>query len=257
MTIVEPKAAATPLTTDNQLAEPGRRSRGFVFPKPDSAEPETKPYGVTSFERHFDADARSTNTDLRNDTDRISASTLTAHARADFPRIVLEQRELPGGSYVVHRDATDHGVHYIAWDPAQITREKIEIYINIYIAGSRQYVEYTPEVGRALRGFEKIRRADPDPKTLEFFDAVEQAVIAADDPKAAVLRIADLLAAEQLAEFIAQHDGQLLTRPPEKGFFAWTARVDGRLTVVVPEGYDPARVLPVVREMVARQDGAK
>jgi hypothetical protein len=128
--------------------------------------------------------------------DQTSAGMLTALERASFPRVVIEERELPQGTFALHRKATDTVLDRIAWDPTQTTRDKVEAYININIAGTGEYVEYTPTVAAALRGFEDIRRSDPDPKGIEAWDTVEQAVIASIDPKAACLRIADLFTAE-------------------------------------------------------------
>jgi hypothetical protein len=154
------------------------------------------PYGVTPYDRLFDADTRTTAPELGAAAGRTSAGMLTALERATFPRIVIEERELPQGTFALHRKATDTVLDRIAWDPAQTTRDKVQAYIGIYLAGPDEYVEYTPDVARALLGFESIRRSDPDPKGIEAWDTVEQAVIASDDPKAASLRIADLLAAE-------------------------------------------------------------
>lgn len=154
------------------------------------------PYGVTPYDRLFDADTRTTAPELGAAAGRTSAGMLTALERATFPRIVIEERELPQGTFALHRKATDTVLDRIAWDPAQTTRDKVEAYINVYVAGSGEYVEYTPAVARALRGFEDIRRSDPDPKGIEAWDTVEQAVIASIDPKAACLRIADLFTAE-------------------------------------------------------------
>lgn len=182
MTIVEPEAATAPPNATNDQR--------------DSTTTEPKPYGVTTFERYFDADARTTTPNLGAAAGQIYADALTALERATFPRVIVEERELPQGTFALHRKATDQALDHIAWDPAQTTRDKVEAYINIYIAGPREYVEYTQAAARALRGFESIRRSDPDPKAIQVWDTVEQAVITSHDPRAAVIRIADLFAAE-------------------------------------------------------------
>jgi hypothetical protein len=181
-TVQLPGAATAPTTTTDQH---------------DSATlADSMPYGVTPYDRLFDADTRTTAPELGAAAGQTSAGMLTALERATFPRIVIEERELPQGTFALHRKATEHKLDRIAWDPAQTTRDKVEAYINVYVAGSGEYVEYTPAVAAALRGFEDIRRSDPDPRAIEFWDEVEQQVIASIDPKAACLRIADLLAAE-------------------------------------------------------------
>jgi hypothetical protein len=72
--------------------------------------------------------------------------------------------------------------------------EELRAYLDRLFGPHR--VEYTSAVADALAGFEEVRRADLDPKVLKFWDEVEQEVIASDDPKACVARIADLLAGE-------------------------------------------------------------
>lgn len=143
-----------------------------------------------------DADARTTSPDLTRMAGAARAAALTAQERFTFPRVVIEEAELPAGSFAVYREGEGAKPHRIAYDPAQTSRGRIEIFINIYIAGSGEYVEYSPTAYRVLSGFEAIRRADPDPKIVEFWDEVEQQVIAADDPKATFAALTELVHAE-------------------------------------------------------------
>jgi hypothetical protein len=129
-----------------------------------------------------------------------SAANIAAQARAAFPRVVIEELELPEGTVVLqYKGKGDHLPHHIGWDPAQTSRAKVEIFINIYIAGAGEYIEYTRDVYRALRGLANFRKRDDSPAVIEFWDAVEQAVIAAADPAAAVDCISRTISREQAA----------------------------------------------------------
>ncbi|MFJ1581752.1 hypothetical protein ACIOC1_00245 [Streptomyces sp. NPDC088197] len=154
-----------------------------------------------------DADARAESTDLTKMAGLANATSLTAQARAAFPRVVVQEVELPGGTVVLYREASKGKPHYIAWDPAQTTRAKVEILITIYVAGSGAYVEYTPEVYRALRSLATFRKADHDPKVIAFWDEVEQQVIASTDPAAAIECISRTITREHAAILAEQAGG--------------------------------------------------
>lgn len=146
-----------------------------------------------------DADSRIKDADLAKMAGLASATSLAAQARAAFPRVVIEALELPEDILVLKCEGEGDLPHYIAWDPAQTTRAKVEILINIYIAGPDEYVEYSREAYLALRGLADFRKSDDSPAVIEFWDCVEQTVLAADDPAAAVECISQTITREHAA----------------------------------------------------------
>lgn len=187
---------------------------------------------------------------------RLDTGTPLAVVRSEWERVRLDHApHRPAGLFAYSPAGLMRPVSAVEYNRDTTTPEALRTYLDRMIGPDR--VEYTSEVADALAGFEMIRRADPDPKALALWDEVEQQVIASDDPVTCVAEIAKQFATEELDEFISQHDGRLVTRPPETGFLAWTARVNGRFTVVVPEGFDPVFTLKLVREMAARTGDAK
>lgn len=187
---------------------------------------------------------------------RLDTGTPLAVVRSEWDRVRLDHApDKPAGRFAYSPAGPMRPVAAVEYNRDTTTPEELQAYLDQMVGPDR--VEYTSEVADALTGFEAIRRTDLDPKALEFWDEVEQQVIASDDPVTCVADIAKLLAAEELAAFISQHDGQIFTHPPEKGFDSWAARVNGRLTVVVSEDHDPVVTLKLVRAQVAKTGGAQ
>jgi hypothetical protein len=146
-----------------------------------------------SVDRHLcDADVRTRDADLSKTAGLASIAALTAQARAGFPRIVIEKITLDDGIPGMFR-GLGNGLWRFGYDPAQWSRAQAEIAINIYIAGSGAYIEYTPQVYRALRGLDGFRTAVTDPASIALWDEIEQQVIASDDPAATVARYCELI----------------------------------------------------------------
>lgn len=144
-----------------------------------------------------DADARTNSADLRRMASLANASALTAQERTTWDRVVVCEAAMPEGAVILHRRLDNAGVqHVITWDPQQTSRETVDGFLRMFIG---ECVEYTPDVYQALRGIAGFRTADPDPKVIAFLDEVEQTVIGAADPFAAVARVSELITREHAA----------------------------------------------------------
>jgi hypothetical protein len=144
-----------------------------------------------------DADARATDPDLRRMASLASATALTAQERATWDRVVVCEAAMPEGAVILHRKLDNQGVqHVITWDPAQTSRETVDGFLRMFTG---ECIEYTPDVYQALRGIAEYRRGDYRPETIEFWDLVEQTVIGAADPFAAVACISRTITREHAA----------------------------------------------------------
>ncbi|WJD99737.1 DUF6907 domain-containing protein [Streptomyces antimycoticus] len=179
-----------------------------------------------------------------------AADQVLADQPAARPRVILEERDLGPKVPVVY--VAQSGRHYIGWNPALITRAKIETFINIYIAASGEYVEISPAMDEALRHIDAMRTADASPASIAFADYIEQRVIETGDPNAVFALVADCLNLVQARErgtwTITTTDGQTVT-----GYLPSWAEADPS-----EKDLDPARLPLQLADLahVARFDGA-
>lgn len=59
-------------------------------------------------------------------------------------------------------------------------------------------------------------------------------------------------AEEQLADLITEHGAQMFEVEPHQGFTFWSALVYGRITLIFPQGQDPAARLDYARAEITR-----
>lgn len=183
---------------------------------------------------------------------RLDHGTPLAVVRAGWERVRLDHTPgKPAGRFAYSPAGLMRPISAVEYNRDTTTPEELQAYLDQMIGPDR--VEYTAEVADALAGFEAIRRTDLDPKALEFWDEVEQQVIASGDPKGCVARIGELLAEETLASFIAEHDVQVFEE--DLGCDradAWGARINGRITLIFSPGQDPLKRLSTARQAVSR-----
>jgi hypothetical protein len=147
-------------------------------------------------EQMADADEHRRSTALSGIAGLAKADALNVRERLTWPRIVIEQQPLDEGVPMMFRDLGD-GWWRLAWDPAQTTRAKVEILINIYAAGSGEYYEISPATYRALRDLETHRRADDDPNMTAMWDAIVDLILTHNDAPGVMNQVGDIMRAEQ------------------------------------------------------------
>lgn len=130
--------------------------------------------------------------------EQLANGTPLAVIRSEWERVVIRHDENMAAGAVAFGSANPiRALAEVHYNRDLTSREHLTARLDRWFPTGR--VEYTPEVADVLDAFEAIRRADLDPKTLQFWDEVEQQVIASDDPAGCVAAIAALLTAEVTA----------------------------------------------------------
>ncbi|BBA99238.1 hypothetical protein RVR_5777 [Actinacidiphila reveromycinica] len=148
-------------------------------------------------EQMADADKRGRSFPLAEIARLAKADALNVRERLTWPRVVIEECPLDEGTVIVYREVKSTGRYHLGWDPAQTTRDQVEVFINIYIAGSGEYHAISPATYRDLRRIESHRRADDDPNMTAMWDAIVDLILTHNDAPGVMNQVGDIMRAEQ------------------------------------------------------------
>jgi hypothetical protein len=110
------------------------------------------------------------------------------------PRVVLEEQELDVGAPFLFRDDSSRRRYRVAWDPAQISRDELTMFLTIYVGLPGEYAEVSPETDRALRKLDALREQRPDdPNWTGLLDMWAAATIRSGDPAAVAQQVLALI----------------------------------------------------------------
>jgi len=147
--------------------------------------------------RMADADERRRSYALSGIAGLAKADALNTRERLSWPRVVIEEQPLTG-AFIVFKDMGDN-VWRLAWDPAQTTRDKVEIAINIYVAGSGEYHEISSDTYRDLQALAKLRRPDDDPAVTAWWDLIDDLILTSNDSQGVLRDSVNVMRLERAA----------------------------------------------------------